>query len=159
MTRPVRRRISTLESVVDDNRVVRQSEDVAFTSNTTLANLTGLVLDVVPGVYKYRAHVQSLSTANGGTKLGFRLGGAVLSGIQNTSRAFTASAVATARTTTATDQASLQAATAANLQVILEGTFVVTTGGTVQLQGAQNASHADTTTFYAGSSLQLTKIS
>lgn len=138
--------------------IKRQSADVTATSNTTLANLTGLVHTVEVGTYRYRVHLQTLATANGGVKAGFKLTGTVLGSIQNTSTAKSAAAIACARTTTATDQASLVAATAAYLQVVLEGTFVVTTAGTIQLQGAQNASHNDTTTFYAGSTFELTKI-
>lgn len=143
---------------IGTSQVARQSADVTATENTTLANLTGLVHTVVPGTYRYRAHVQCNATGNGGTKLGFKLTTTVLTSIQNTSLTSTATANAAARTTTATDQASLVAATSANLQVILEGTIVVGTGGTIQLQGAQNASHADTTTYYTGSTFEITRI-
>lgn len=139
-------------------KVARQSADVTATTSTTLANLTGLVHTVNVGTYRYRAHLQCLSTANGGTKVGFKFTNTTLTSIQNNSRAFTATGVACARTTTATDQASLQASTAANTQIALEGTIVVSAAGTIQLQGAQNASHADTTTFYTGSTFELTQV-
>lgn len=140
-------------------QIARQSANVTATSSTTLANLTGLSHTVVAGTYRYRVHLQTLATGNGGTKAAFKLTTTVLTSIQNTSQAITASAIAAARTTTTTDQASLQASTAANLQVILEGTIVVGTGGTIQVQGAQNASHEDTTTFYQGSTFELARIS
>ncbi len=138
---------------------VRQSADVTATSNTTLANLTGLTLNVAAGTYKYRAVIQCLATGNGGTKVAFKQNdGATLTSIQNVSLAFTTSAVAQSRVTTTTDQASLVAATVAHTELVLEGTVVVATAGSLYLQGAQNASHSDTTTFYTGSTLQMTRI-
>lgn len=143
---------------IGTTQIARQTADVVVDESATLTNLTGLVHTVVPGTYVYRAHLQTLATGNGGTKVAFKLTDTVLTSIQNTSLTSTASANAAARTTTATDQASLVAATSANLRVILEGTIVVGTGGTIQLQGAQNASHVDETTFYTGSTFELTRI-
>jgi hypothetical protein len=163
MTLPFRRRIKTNEvgiSALDTGavKVVRQSADVTATSSTTLADLTGLVHAVEIGTYKYKVTLQCLSTANGGTKVAFAYTGATLASLQNQAEAMTASAVAVTRVTTATSAASLVAATAANIRIVLEGTMVVSAGGTVQVQGAQNASHSDTTTFYAGSTFELIKL-
>lgn len=137
-------------------QVVRQSADVTATTNTTLANLTGLVHTLEVGTYKFRVAIQALSTANGGTKVAFNY--TAPTSLQCEAKAFTASGVAVTRVTTTTDQASLVAATAANICIELEGTIVVATAGTIQVQGAQNASHADTTTFYTGSTFEITKI-
>jgi hypothetical protein len=180
MTDTVRRRVTALEngqsatqvlnnltvngtlsggdSAVGLTKYVRQSADVTKTESATLSNLTGLVHTVVPGTYRYRVVLQTTSTANGGTKVAFKYTTAALTSLQNQSLTATASANASTRVTTATDQASLVAATAANLLVILEGTMVVSTGGTVQVQGAQNASHADTTTYLTGSTFEITRI-
>lgn len=145
---------------IGNSKIVRQSADVTATTNVTLANLTGLVQTVVAGTYEYNISLQTLATANGGVKAAFKLTSTVLTSLQNISRSFVAAgSPATARTTTTTDQASLVAATAAYTQVDLKGTIVVGTGGTIQLQGAQNASHSDTTTFYTGSTFELTRIS
>lgn len=137
-------------------QVARQSADVTATTNTTLANLTGLVHTLAVGTYKFRVALQALSTANGGTKVAFNY--TAPTSLQCESKAFTASAVAVTRVTTTTDQASLVAATVANICIELEGTIVVATAGTIQVQGAQNASHADTTTYYTGSSFSIQKI-
>lgn len=135
---------------------LRQSADVTATTNTTLANLTGLVATLAVGTYKFRVALQCLSTANGGTKVAFVY--ATPTSIQCEAKAFTASAVAVTRFTTTTSAASIVAATTANICIELEGTIVVATAGTIQVQGAQNASHSDTTTFYAGSTLEVYSI-
>lgn len=142
----------------DRTLIARQSADVTATTNETLANLTGLVQTVEVGTYKFKVSLQALSTINGGTKVAFKYTNTVLSSIRCEVKAFTASAVAVSRFTTTTDAASIVAATVANICIEIEGTFVVTTAGTIQVQGAQNASHSDTTTFYAGSSFEITKL-
>ena len=137
---------------------VRQTADVVADESTTLANLTGLVQTVIAGTYKFKVALQALSTANGGTKVEFKYTTATLTSIQCESKAFTASAVAVTRFITTTDAASIIAATAANICIELEGTIVVAVGGTIQVQGAQNVSHTDETTYYAGSTFELYKL-
>jgi hypothetical protein len=160
MTKPVRRRLDELEGgFIDDQRKIAvQTTAVSKTSNATLENLPGLVHTVVPGTYQYRLYLQCTSGASGGTKVAFKYTGTVLSSLVNQSLTATAAANATAQTSTTTDQASLVAQTAANLLVILEGTIVVTTGGTIQAQGAQNASNGTATVFLAGSTFEITRV-
>jgi len=154
----------SVRDIVDDNftdlyarvQPVRQTADVTATTNTTLANLTGLVATLGVGTYKFKVSLQCLSTANGGTKVAFVY--ETPTSIQCEAKAFTASAVAVTRFTTTTSAASIVAATVANICIELEGTIVVATAGTIQVQGAQNASHSDTTTFYAGSTLEVYQI-
>ncbi len=134
----------------------RQTADVTATTNVTLADLTGLVATLAVGTYKFRVALQCLSTANGGTKVAFVY--STPTSIQCQVKAFTASAVATSRFITTTSGASIVAATVANTCIELEGTIVVATAGTIQVQGAQNASHSDTTTFYTGSTLEIYQI-
>lgn len=138
--------------------IVRQSADVVKDDGAAASALTGLVHTVVVGTYAYRAVIQCLSTANGGAKITMDLTTAVLTSLQNVARAFTATGVACARSTTATDGATLYGETAAITQIVLEGTMVVSTGGTVQLNAEQNASHADESTFYAGSTFEMVRI-
>lgn len=130
------------------------------TSNTTLANITGMVTDVLPvGTYRVKINLNGTSGAAGGTKIAFKFGTpSMLSALDITARAFTASGVAVTRATTATDQASLQAATAANINVELVGTVTVSVPGYLQLQAAQNASNATTTSIYTSSVMEVYKI-
>jgi len=144
---------------IGSTQTVRQSADVVKDDGAAAGALTGLVHTLQVGTYKYKVMIQCLSTANGGAKITFALTTAVLTSIQNVARAFTASAVACARSTTATTGATLYGATAAITQIELEGTMVVGTAGTIQLQGEQNASHADESTFYTGSTFEIYRIS
>jgi len=130
------------------------------TSGTTLTNVDGLLSEVLqPGTYKVEIDLSLTSTANSGLKVGLKFGtAAMLASIDVTSKAFTASAVGVARATTATDAASIQASTAAIIKCEITGHLVVSKAGTLQLQAAQNASHADNTTIYVGSTMKFTKI-
>lgn len=148
---------ATISGTISGN-TVRQSATVTANASTTLANLTGLVQTVVPGTYMFRANLAGTAGASGGWKVAFKYTGTVLSSIQATSWGYTASTVAVAKTTTATDQASLIAATTAYTAGTIEGTMVVTTGGTVQLQFAQNASDGTDCTIVLGSSMTFTRI-
>ncbi len=139
--------------------IVRQTADVVKDDGAAASVLTGLSQTVVAGTYYYRANIPCLSTANGGVKVTLKLTTAVLTSIQNQGKGTTAAgAGASARTTTGTDGATLYGATAAITGVVLEGTMVVGTGGTVALYGEQNASHADESTFYTGSTFELIRI-
>lgn len=146
-------------TAINATSIVRQSADVTATTNVTLANLTGLSQTVVAGTYAYKVSLKCLSTVNGGTKVAFKYTTTALTSLQNAALVFTAAAVAQSRVTSTADQASLVAASVANTQIEMSGTMVVSTGGTVAVQGAQNASHADTTTYYAGSTFELVRIS
>ena len=130
------------------------------TTGTTLANVTGMVTDtLVPGTYRFYIHLAGVATANSGLKAGLKFGTAsMLTSIASTARAFTASGVVVQNVTTATDAASLIASTTAIINCIIEGTLVVATAGTLQLQAAQNASHADNTTINVGSYMTFTKV-
>lgn len=139
-------------------KVTTQFDAVTGTTGTTLTDVVGAVITVVPGTYRYRVHVAGTSTANSGMKLSFKYTTTALSSAENTTRAYTASAVAVTHNTTATDQPALLAATTAYINVEIEGTMVVTTGGTIKLQAAQNAAHVDTTSVYVGSYMAFSRI-
>jgi hypothetical protein len=129
-------------------------------TSTTLTNVAGLVTGTLEaGTYRFRIHLAGVATANSGLKVGLKQGTAsMLTSIESIARGFTASAVAVQHSTTATDAASLFASTSAVINCIIEGTVVVATAGTLQVQAAQNASHADTTSVYLGSYMTFTKV-
>lgn len=128
------------------------------TADTTLANVTGLVATVVPGTYMFRLALSGTANASGGWKAAFKYTGTVVSALNATAEVFTASAVAVASSTTATDQAPFIASTSAAISALVDGTMVVTTGGTVQLQFAQNASNGAASSIYVGSIMTFTRI-
>ncbi len=125
-------------------------------SSTTLTNVPNLTANVIAGkTYKFRAHLTGVATTNGGIKVG--LGGtctatSVTFFVQNfntvtTNAAATGSALATAyagTTTVFTD-------------IFISGSIVVANAGTLTVQVAQNASHADTTSIYVGSDFEVTR--
>jgi hypothetical protein len=139
------------------------TEFVAVTGTTgaTLTNvvgLTGFAL-AAAGVYTFDLHIAGVATANSGHKLGFKYTTATLTSIESMAVAHTASAVAATHSTTATDAATLHGATTATLDITIKGRIVVNAAGTLAVQCAQNAAHADETKVYVGSYLTLTRIS
>ena len=137
-----------------------QFDAVTGTTGATLTNVVGMVTDTLEaGTYRFKIHLAGVATANSGMKVGLKFGTAsMLTSIESTAKGYTASAVAVQHSTTATDAASLFASTTAVINVELEGTLVVATAGTLQLQAAQNAAHADTTSVYVGSYMTFTKV-
>lgn len=129
------------------------------TSSTTLANISGLVTSNMQagGTYNFRIVIPTVCTANNGSKFGFKFGTAsMLASIEYEAKAFTASAVAVTRGTTATDQA-LLCDNASAVVILVEITGVVVLDNTaallagqalgnltLQLQAAEHTSHADT---------------
>lgn len=143
------------------------------TSSTTLVNISGLVTDnLVPGAtYKFKAILPTVCTANNGSKFGFKFGAAsMISAIEYEAKAFTASAVAVTRGTTATDQAlMLDNAAAVVILAEIQGVFVLNDTAalrlaeglgtvTLQLQAAEHTSHADTFSVFKYASLQVERI-
>jgi hypothetical protein len=132
---------------------------VSWNSSTTLSNVTGMVVTVVPGTYRFYVNAPGIATANTGIKMAFKLTTAVLTSIEYTARAFTASGVVVTHGTTTTDQTLwMDSAAGVVISTVIEGTVVVGTGGTIQFQGAQHTSHADTASVYVGSSMTFTRI-
>lgn len=126
-------------------------------TGTTLANVTGLSFTVVPGTYSFSGAIDTTCGGTGGVKLAFNYTTTVVSVINANGFAYTASAIAVSKTTTTTTQTSIVASNTAFTNVILTGTIVVTTGGTVDLQFAENSANS-TSSVLVGSTLQFTRI-
>lgn len=137
----------------------RTTGAVTANASTTYANVTGLSQAVVPGTYRFRAVLPStVASGTGGIKYCFAYTTAVLSAIDATAKGFTASAVAVQHTTTTTTQTDLFTQAAVVILTEIEGTMVVTTGGTVAVQVAQNTSNASNTVALVGGSLTFARI-
>lgn len=132
--------------VADTKRVTAQVD----ATTTTLANVTGLSFTVVPGTYTFKAYLPVTCGGTGGVKLAFNYTTAVLSSISATAYAYTAAAIAVSSTTTTTTQTSIVASNTAFTSVVLEGTMIVTTGGTVALQFAENSANATSSVLVNG---------
>lgn len=148
---------STISGNISTN-TVGCSTQLDKTSDTTLANVAGLVQTVVPGTYAFTINLAGTSNASGGWKVAFKYTNAVLSSLGATAETYTASGVAVTRVTSTTDQASIIASTAANIAAKITGKFVVTTGGTIQLQFAQNASFGTASSLYTDSTMNFVRI-
>ena len=152
---------ATLNGSINSETVkcTTQFDAVTGTTGATLTNVAGMVVTVVPGTYRYYLNIPGVATTNTGVKMAFKLTTTVLTSIEYTARAFTASAVAVTHGTTTSDQTLLMdSAAGAVISTVIEGTVVVGTGGTIQFQSAQHTAHADTVSVYAGASMTFTRI-
>lgn len=139
--------------------VYRTSAAVTANATVTPATVTGLSGAVVVGTYRFRAVLPStVASGTGGIAYNVLLTTAVLSAMEATGLGYTAAAVAVQHTTTATTGAALFTQAAVVIMTVIEGTFVVSTGGTFAIQMAQNTSNASNTVALLGGSLELTRI-
>jgi len=179
MTRILQRRVKTLEDLtgagtgaivaltgtfgtvsgIGSVQTARTTTALTKNANTTLAPIVGLSLAVVAGTYKFKCSLPStVANGTGGIKYAFKYTTAVLSALEATAKGYTASAVAVQHTTTATDEATLFTQAAVVLLTEIEGTMVVTTGGTIAVEMAQNTSNASDTVALVGGSFELKRI-
>jgi hypothetical protein len=129
-------------------------------TSTTLANVEGLVTErLAPGTYDFEINLITTAGASGGVKAALKQGTAgMLTSISATVTGLTAAGVANTTFTTATDAASIIAATTAYVAVRVKGIAVIGLPGTLQVQVAQNASDATATTVALRSSMVFRKI-
>lgn len=140
--------------------VTTEFDATSGTTGTTLTNLTGLTgFSVAAGAkYLVEYRLNTVATTNSGLKLALKLTTATLASIELIDVATSAAAVVATHFTTTTDQSVIYGATTAQLSRVGSGMLVTTLAGTIALQAAQNASHADTTSVYAGSWMRLTRV-
>jgi hypothetical protein len=148
------------DNIPDVSRCSTEFVAVTGTTGTTLTNVTGLVTDTLqPGIYDVDINLLTVGTTNSGVKAALKWGTASM--ITNTALsvlATSASAVASTTFTTSTDASAFVGATAAYANVRVRGTITVALAGTLQLQAAQNAAHADETKVLVGSTMKFTPI-
>lgn len=139
--------------------VSRATASVTANATTTYANITGLTQIVVPGTYQFYISLPStVASGTGGIKYAFNYTTTVLSAIDATSQGCTASAVAVQHTTTTTTQTDLFTQAAVVIYTSINGSLVVTTGGTIDLQVAQNTSNASNTIALLGGTMEFVRI-
>lgn len=139
--------------------IARTSGSVTANATTTYANVTGLSFQVVPGTYAFDCYLPStVASGTGGIKYAFNYTTTVLSSIQATGVGSTASAVAVQQTQTTTTQTDIFTQAAVVLNTRISGSMVVTTGGTVDIQVAQNTSNASNTIALVGGWASFTRI-
>ena len=135
----------------------RVSTQFDKTTDTTLANVTGLTATLLAsGTYVFRARLTTTAGAAGGMKC------AISGTVTPTSIAYSGwnyngtTVNAVSKTTTLGN--AVGAATAVTTDFIIEGTIVVTTGGTITVQMAQNASDGTASSVLVNSSFKVERI-
>ena len=137
----------------------RCSASVTKNASAAYANVTGLSFTVVPGTYAFQCELAStVASGTGGIKYAFNYTTAVVSVLEASGIGMTSAAVAVQHTTTTTTQTDIFTQAAVVIFTKLIGTMVVTTGGTVDVQMAQNTSNASDTIALIGSWAQFTRI-
>lgn len=133
------------------------ASDFAATSNTTLANVTGLTATVAAaGKYTFTVYLETTSNVAGGLKVAMG-GTATMTTYRATTFAYTATTVGKSTNTTfGGNEFAVTAVTADTLTIM--GTLIVNAAGTVTVQFAQNASNAAASTVLAGSNFTLIRV-
>lgn len=138
-------------------RCTTQFDAVTGTTGATLTDVVGLTVDVLAaGVYAFDVYIAGTATANSGAK--FAIGGTATATSISYTGAHNNGTTPNARTTTTTKGNAVGAATAVLTDATISGTIVVNAAGTLTVQAAQNAAHADTTSVYVNSHMVLTRI-
>jgi len=136
----------------DTKQLAADATASSASTGATLTSLTGFSWTLVTGgTYAFRVRGKVGFTTNGGLSMAFKYTTATLASILVTAVQRTASVFALASSTTVTDQTKfIDQKAVLYVDVELEGSLVVTTGGTVAVQFAQNTSHSDVTTVFKG---------
>ena len=129
-------------------------------ANIVPATVTGLVSNTL-AVGTYRARIVLYTTIASGTA-GIAITGllttAVLGVGDFVSTAYLAASMSCAGATSVTSPISFYTAATQPIQIIVEGTFTVTTAGTLTIQMCQNTSNASNSVVNVGSYMELTRI-
>ena len=152
---------NTLDTAVTFGMPVEVVTTTQFdkTSDTTLANVPGLAVNVVAGAtYVFRAYLPVTSPATPGIKIAIG-GTATWTSVAETSYAYTTSAVTTATNTTATPGTVLTNNATAFTSIIIEGTVKINAAGTLTVQMAQSVSNGTATSVLVNASFTVIRVS
>lgn len=139
--------------------IKKTSASVTKNTSAAYANVTGLSFPVNIGTYAFDIYLPStVASGTAGIKYAFNYTTAVLSALQATGAGFTAAAVAVQQTTTTTTQTDIFTQAAVVILVRINGTMVVSTAGTVDIQMAQNTSNGSDTVALIGGYGSFTQI-
>ena len=142
---------STITDAIQNGNMT-STGTLTATSNTTLANITGLSYTATAaGTYNFHIHLTGVSGASGGLKVAFA-GTATATSFTSTCWDYNGTTL-NAVTTQTTLGSSMIANTASYSDLVCDGAIVVNAGGSLALQAAQNASNATSTTVLPNSSM------
>lgn len=135
----------------DQNIKILGTAYVHTQENTTLANITGFKLPVTAGrTYKFTVSLIATGNASGGAKFGITgpTASYLIGQVQVDGTSTSAVSLATL----------VGGATAAAVEIFAVGIYKAVANGDLQVQAAQNASHASDSTILAGSFIQLEEV-
>lgn len=146
---------NTITNMIQNGSLIASAQ--SYTSNTSLANITGLSANVVAGqTYIVQGGLQGSANTAAGIKVAFSGTAAMTSSDVNVFAYSTTSLVANTNQTTWGSNILAMTATFTNAQ--LQGTFVVQTSGTVTLAASQNVTQTTATTLTAGTYLEIARV-
>jgi hypothetical protein len=139
---------------VGQSVLASSTTQTALSSTTTLTAITGLAVPVASGATYYcTTYMPITANASGGVQVAFAGSGGMTATSANYQALTMTSTVNEAMTNTTTFGNGVGGYTGAATNVNLSGTIVVNAGGSIVVEGAQNASNSNATTFLANSSL------
>lgn len=151
---------STSGTNLADTDVYRCTTAQTANTNVVPATVTGLVSNTLAiGTYKIRLVLYTtIASGTAGIAITGLLTTTVMGAGNFVSVAYLAATMTTTAATAVASPISLYTAAAIPLQIIVEGTFTVTTAGTLTIQMCQNTSNASNSTVNVGSYMELTRI-
>lgn len=157
-TRDMRKIVN--DNFADSSTCTTEFVAVTGTTGTTLTNVVGMVSGILqPGLYDVDINLMVAATTNSGFKAALKWGTAsMITPTALSVVATSASAVASTIFTTSTDASAFVGATSAYVNVRIRGSITIGIAGTIQLQAAQNAAHADETKVLVGSLMEFTPV-
>ena len=129
-------------------------------ANVVPATVTGLVSNTLPvGTYRIRLVLYTtIASGTGGVAITGLLTTAVMGVGDFVTKAFLAATMTCTGATSVTSPISLYTAAAQPVEINVEGTFTVTTAGTLTIQMCQNTSNASNSVVNVGSYMELVRI-
>jgi hypothetical protein len=126
-------------------------------SNTTLANVVGLAVTLVPGTYLVEGYLSCSAAATPGIKLNLNGGTATVTTFLADTWVYNGTTLSGETNVTAITSNLFSAAVAATV-IEIGGVLVVTAAGTIQMQAAQSVSNATATTISNNSYISFTRV-
>jgi Protein of unknown function (DUF2793) len=130
------------------------------TSNTTFTDVTGLSVSLGVGTFAFEAYIPVAAGVLGGVKLALS-GTAVISHCVATGQAFNGASIGNSMQSIATSGSptgTLAAYTGVTTDILVKGTIIVTTAGSLALRFAQNVSDSTPSSVLKGARLSAQRI-
>lgn len=146
-----------VDPINNDTKIVAANS--AFSSNITLANLSGVAIPLTAGgAYAFIGEFPMSSGASGGVQFALNSTNSLaLTNLNMTAKLYPANGSPLILNTTTSALGTALGSTAAFTMAELTGAFTVNTAGTLTVQAAQNASNGTSTTIFQNGFMQVTR--